>query len=167
MTTEEMEQHLTAVVANRPELKRLMAAKVLTGERLRAEVDAILKEWRIANNRAVKLVDEGVVQQASGRPGNLVWLRGQNEIWIEKQVIRNPQTYLDEIRHELVADALGGGHGTAAAYIEMTNGTIWNAQVILEDAVARTGDVKRSIQNFIVNPANTVRSKRISGHIEA
>jgi hypothetical protein len=127
----------------------LVAARVLTGDKLHQEVRAILKEWEFAQNWSVKYVQNGAAQAASGRTGNLLWMnKAERTLMIERQAAQNPQMFFDQVRHELVAHSLGGGHGTAVAYIQAANGQIWNAQVILETAVQR-GDLAAVVRFFL------------------
>jgi hypothetical protein len=148
MSAEEMEKYLQSVLAKRPDLKSLMAARALKGEPLQKEILRVLHEWEKAQRWTVKFVKPGAAQAASGRAGNLLWLnKGERVLWIEDQVLKNPEQLLKEVRHELVAHALGGGHGTRIAYIEMANGQVWSAQVILENAVER-GDLKGVVKFF-------------------
>jgi hypothetical protein len=85
VSAREMEQHLLEVLAQRPELARLMRASRSNGEALQREVLAALQEWQYLYGQNVKWVENGVVQELTRTPQNFLTLRG-NELWIEKQV---------------------------------------------------------------------------------
>ena len=96
-----METYLLDVLAKRQDLRRLMAAKQLTGERLQQEVTAILHEWQFAQNWTVKYVEKGMASAASGRR-NPLWLNMKDKtLMVEKQIARDPQAFLSNVRHEL------------------------------------------------------------------
>jgi hypothetical protein len=148
VSPEQMETYLLDVLAKRPDLRRLMAAKQLTGERLQQEVKAILHEWQFAQNWTVKYVEKGMASAASGRAGNPLWLNMKDKtLMIEKQIARDPQAFLSNVRHELAGHAVGGGHGAKTAFIQMANGQTWTAHVILKNAVEK-GDLKAVIRAF-------------------
>jgi hypothetical protein len=148
ITTQEMEAYLVDVLAKREDLRRLRAARTLTGETLQQEVAAILNEWQITESWSVKFVEKGVVQTASGRPNRCLWLdNGERTLWIEEEVARNPTQFLADVRNELVTHAVGGGQGASLPYLQMANGQIWNAQVILRSAV-EWGNLKSAVRLF-------------------
>ena len=70
---------------------------------------------------------------ASGRAGNPLWLNMKDKtLMVEKQIARDPQAFLSNVRHELTGHAVGGGHGAKTAFIQMANGQTWTAHVIFE-----------------------------------
>ncbi len=66
---------------------------------------------------------------------------------VEKQIARDPQAFLSNVRHELTGHAVGGGHGAKTAFIQMANGQTWTAHVILKNAVEK-GDLTAVIRAF-------------------
>jgi len=140
VTAEQMETYLQDVVANRPELAKLMRAAASDGAELTKQTLQALEDWQYLHGRNVRWVENGVVQRLEGSaPGNYLSLRPNGELWIERQVsngTRDLQNHFKsvggrwdsvtatleegttgakffhrQVTHELVADALVGKGG--------------------------------------------------------
>ena len=84
-----------------PLLRRLQAARRLSGEAQHRELISILQEFEQTTRTGVRFVPTGAVQAARGA-GNLSSHRIQYRVLqIETQVLQNTQTLLNEITHEL------------------------------------------------------------------
>lgn len=149
LTAEEMEAHLTDILLKRPELRRLMSARVLSGEPLKRATLEALRDWERTYGRSARWQPAAEVLKKTGDPKNLMTLQG-NELWINKEasVLNDPKRFYQELVHELAADSLGKrGTGLADAYLELPNGLKHTDFTILENAILR-GDVRGVVRFF-------------------
>jgi hypothetical protein len=149
LTADEMIAHLKSVVGKHPELRRLMAARVLTEQRLTSATLEILGDWARANGRRIVWKTEAEVVAVTKRADNVMTLQG-NEFWIneETQTLKEAQKFYEEVVHELASDSLGyRGNGIADRFIEMRNGMKFTDQTLLENAVMR-GDIEGVVRFF-------------------
>jgi len=169
LTAEDMQAHLDDVIANRPELARLLGAAGTDGEVLRRQVYKALEDWQYLYGRNVMRVPNGFVQTWRGNE-NLLTLEG-DLLFVEEQVLdgtREIQVFewgtgrelgtrsIDaeestarflyrQVTHELSADALVGHGGDIGQYLAYTTGVggfIYNALFLLENGI-RGGNVHR------------------------
>jgi hypothetical protein len=153
ITIEEMERHLTDVLARRPELRRLMAARVMTGQGRMDAIKIALQEWE--RTQGWKVVEKTAREmQAVTHPKNLMTLRAESrELWINKDRAArwDPNEFYDETVHELAAHALAGRGGSLTeahiAFIGHEFGVTNNAARILESTI-KTGDLKQVLRLF-------------------
>jgi hypothetical protein len=146
--TEEMIAHLTGIVGQHPELRRLMAARVLTGERLIKATHEALGEWARTGGRNVVWKTEAEMVAVT-EAKNLMTLQG-NELWINKEAnaLKEATRFYQEVVHELAADSLGfRGSGFSKFVMELQNGTTFTDLTLLENAVLR-GDIEQVVRFF-------------------
>lgn len=149
LTTEEMIAHLTEIVRQRPELRRLMAARVLTEQRLTSATLEALGDWARAYGRRIEWKTQAEIVKVTKDAENLMTLQG-NELWInaEARSLKEAQEFYKEAVHELISDSLGyRGRGVATRVIESPNGTVFTDQTLLENAVLR-GDIEGVVRFF-------------------
>lgn len=130
LAVEEMEAHLTDILAKRPELRCLM-----------------LEEWENIYQRSVRWRPAAELLKKTGSPTNLMTLQG-NEFWIneEASVLKDPKTFYQEGVHELAADSLGKrGTFMPDRYLELKNGRVISDVRILENAI-QEGNVKEAVR---------------------
>jgi hypothetical protein len=140
-----MEERLVELLAEHPELKRLLEARRLTGDALKKEVETALEEWAKTSGWKVVEKPNNVVQELTGR-GNLATLQyAKKELWIEKQVYQNAERFHRQVAHELAAHALGVKEaGYRAVYLETQVGKKVEALEILDKAF-QEGDLGAAI----------------------
>lgn len=140
-----MEEHLLELMAENPELKRLLEAKKLSGKALDSEVRSILDQWSKANGWKVVEKPNNVVQEFTSR-GNLATLQyAKKELWIEKQVYQNAERFHPQVGHELAAFALGVKEpGYKAVYVLAKDAKKVEALEVLDKAF-QEGDLKGAI----------------------
>jgi hypothetical protein len=149
LTAEEMTTHLVGILGEHPELRRLMAARALSGARLTSATLEVLGEWARTRGRQVVWKSQAELVERTRDPENLMTLQG-NELWInqESRALRNAETFYREVIHELAADSLGTrGTRLAEAYLQTPNGTIFTDLTVLENAVLR-GNVENVVRFF-------------------
>jgi len=149
LTVDEMIAHLTGIVRRHPELRRLMAARVLTEQRLTSATLEILSDWALANGRRIAWKTEAEMVRVTKDADNLMTLQG-NELWIneEAKALKEAQEFYKEVVHELASDSLGyRGVGMSDRFIEMRNGMKFTDQTLLENAVLR-GDIEGVVRFF-------------------
>ena len=149
LSVEEMIAHLTNIVREHPELRRLMAARVLTEQRLTSATLEALGDWARAYGRRVEWKTEAEMVKVTKDAENLMTLQG-NELWIngEAKALKEAQQFYKEVVHELASDSLGyRGSGVAKRFIEMKNGMKFTDQTLLENAVLQ-GDIERVVRFF-------------------
>jgi hypothetical protein len=149
LSAEEMIAYLTNIIRQHPELRRLMAARVLTAQRLTSATLEILGDWARANGRRIVWKTEAEMVKVTKDAKNLMTLQG-NELWIngEAKALKEAMEFYKEVVHELVSDSLGiRGTGWAKRFIEMQNGMKFTDQMLLENAVLQ-GDVERVVRFF-------------------
>jgi hypothetical protein len=105
-----MEQHLDAVLAARPDLRRLMAARVMTGQGRMDAIKIALDEfertqgWRVVEKTAAEM-------EAVTTRGNIVMLRpDRRELWINRDRAArwDAEEFYDQVVHDLGGHALVG-----------------------------------------------------------
>jgi len=146
ITAREMEQHLDAVLRARPDLRRLMAARVMTGEGRMKAIKIALKEfedtqhWKVVEKTAAEM-------EAVTTRDNIVTLRAdRRELWINKDRAArwDPEDFYEHVVHDLGAHALAGRGGTLTAadipFVgdEFRRG-ITDALALLERTIRREG----------------------------
>jgi len=149
LSVEEMIAHLTNIVREHPELRRLMAARVLTEQRLTSATLEALGDWARAYGRRVEWKTEAEMVKVTKDAENLMTLQG-NELWIngEAKALKDANEFYKEVVHELASDSLGyRGSGVAKRFIEMKNGMKFTDQTLLENAVLQ-GDIERVVRFF-------------------
>jgi hypothetical protein len=150
MTADEMEAYLREVLANRPDLRRLMAARVMTGQGRMDAINIALQEfertqgWTVVEKTAAEM-------EAVTTRGNIVTMRAQTrELWIniERANRWDPEQFYNHVVHDLSAHALAGRGGTLGAQELPFLGDAFtrhaNGLFILEEAVKR-GDLEAAI----------------------
>jgi len=149
LSAEEMIAHLTNIVRQHPELRRLMAARVLTAQRLTSATLEALGDWARAGGRRVVWKTEAEMVKVTKDAENLMTLQG-NELWIngEAKALKEAKEFYKEVVHELASDSLGyRGNGIAKHFIKMENGMQFTDQTLLENAVQQ-GDIERVVRFF-------------------
>ena len=149
LSVEEMIAHLTGIVRQRPELRRLMAASVLTEQRLTSATLEAVDEWARTRGRRVVWKTEAEMVKVTKDAKNLMTLQG-NELWIneEAKALKEAKVFYQEVVHELASDSLGyRGSGLAKFFIEMQNGMKYTDQTLLENAVLR-GNIEQVVRFF-------------------
>ena len=147
LTAEEMTKHLGGILGDHPELRRLMAARVLTDQRLTSATLEALDDWQRLYGRRVVWKSEAEMVARTGNPENLMTHQG-NELWINEQAkaLKVAKRFHSEVVHELAADSLGiRGVGMAKAYLELPNGTRFTDFWLLENAILK-GDVETVVR---------------------
>src|SRR5262249_52979757 len=107
LTVEEMIAHLTKVGRQHPALRRLMAALVLTEQRLTSATLEALGEWARSRGRRVVWKTEAEMVKVTTAE-NLMTLQG-SELWInqEARALKEASVFYREVVHELASDSLG------------------------------------------------------------
>jgi hypothetical protein len=149
ITVEEMERHLTDVLARRPELRRLMGARAMTD---RARIEAIklaLEEWE--RTQGWKVVRKAASEMPVGNP---MTLRAEvRELWINRNEVAHWRLdkFYEETVHEMAAHALKGSGGrfdeTVVAFVGELFQQHNNALFILEQAI-KTGDLQHVLRLY-------------------
>jgi hypothetical protein len=148
-SVEEMIAHLTNVVRQHPELRRLMAARVLTEQRLTSATLEILGDWARAGGRRVVWKTEAEMVKVTKDATNLMTRQG-NEFWIneEAKALKEAGEFYRQVVHELASDSLGiRGTGQMKRFIEMKNGMPFSEQTLLENAI-QDGDIEKVVRFF-------------------
>lgn len=155
ISAEEMERYLRDILANRPELRRLMAARVMTGEGRMQAIKIALQEWE--RTQGWKVVEKSAAEmRAVTTPTNLATLRPDTrQLWVNKDLADrwDPQMYYETISHELSAHALAGRGGTFTERdlpfvgAQFSRG-ITDALSILEQSIAHHGGVEWITRTF-------------------
>jgi hypothetical protein len=111
LTPTQITQYFRELLANRPDLRRLMAARVMTGQGRMDAIKIALKEfgdtqpgWKVVEKTAAEM-------EAVTTPNNLVMIRAQTkELWINTERANrwDPDVFYDEVVHDLSAHALAG-----------------------------------------------------------
>jgi hypothetical protein len=149
LSADEMIAHLTDIVRQRPELRRLMAASVLTEQRLTSATLEAVDEWARTRSRRVVWKTEAEMVKVTNDAKNLMTLQG-NELWIneEAKALKEAKVFYQEVVHELASDSLGyRGSNWAKFFLEMPNGTKYTDQTLLENAVLR-GNIEQVVRFF-------------------
>jgi len=149
LSVEEMIAYLTNIIRQHPELRRLMAARVLTEQRLTSATLEVLGDWARANGRRIVWKTEAEMVKVTKDATNLMTLQG-NELWIneEAKALKEAMEFYKQVVHELASDSLGiRGTGWAKRFIEMQNGMKFTDQTLLENAVQR-GDIEGVVRFF-------------------
>jgi len=154
VAVEEMERILTEVLAQRPELRRLMAAQVMTGEGRMQAIKIAWQEWE--RTQGWKVVQKTAKEmEAVTHPQNLMTLRAQTrELWINKDRAArwDPDVLYRETAHEFSAHALTGRGGSFTgsdlAFIGHEFSRTNNALFILENAITLPGGLQRVLQTY-------------------
>jgi hypothetical protein len=84
LSAEEMIAYLTNIIRQHPELRRLMAARVLTEQRLTSATLEVLGDWARANGRRIMWKTEAEMVKVTKDAKNLMTLQG-NELWINER----------------------------------------------------------------------------------
>jgi hypothetical protein len=153
MTADELEAYLAQVLSSRPDLQRLMAARIMSGEGRIGAIRAALREftdtqrWRVVEKTTAEMRAMGL------DPANLAQMRSATrELWIV--IDRAPldsQEFFRQLVHDLSAHALAGRGGrlgaadlpfVGAEFMEHNNG-LW----ILEHAIME-GDLGKVLAIF-------------------
>lgn len=101
LSVQDMRQLIELIWREFPVVRRVYAARTLTGAARIRELEAILQEFSRGTGMVVRRVPTGTVQAARG-PGNLSSLRvAEGELLIEQQVFADADILLSEVRHEL------------------------------------------------------------------
>jgi len=147
LSLEEMIAHLTHIVQQNPWLRRLMAARVLTGKSLiRATIEA-LGDWTRATGHRIVWKTQAEMVKVTRDVTNLMTLQG-NELWInrEAKALKEAQKFYDTVVHELASDSLGyRGRGPAKRFMEMRNGMPYTDQTLLEHVI-KNGEIEREVR---------------------
>jgi hypothetical protein len=145
LSAEEMEQYLAQVLAARPDLRRLMAARVMTGQGRMDAIKIALDEfertqgWKIVSKTAREM-------EAVTTKGNIVHMRNDTkELWInnERAARWDPERFYEHTVHDLAAHALAGRGGSLGArelpFIGAEFNQATNGLFILEQTIRREG----------------------------
>jgi hypothetical protein len=152
LSLDEMEAYLREVLANRPDLRRLMAARVMTGQ---GRVDAIkiaLNEfektqgWKVVEKPAAEMQAAGIARD------NLVAMRSQTkQLWINREAVGPSDAFYEHVVHDLSAHALAGRGGSLTAaelpFIGESFGRVNNGLFLLENAI-KEGNLEEVIETF-------------------
>jgi hypothetical protein len=108
VTAEQMETYLSKLLKTRPYLGRLVKARGLQGAKLTEETIRAMEEWAKQPGKTLKWVKDGVVQRATGLPGNTASLSiFENTLVVEETAIANPAEFYKQVAHDLAADTVG------------------------------------------------------------
>jgi hypothetical protein len=114
MSPEQMEQYLASVLAARPDLRRLMAARVMTGQGRMDAIKGALKEFE--QTQGWKVVEKSAREmEAVTTRGNIVHMRNETrELWINRDRAArwDPDEFYEQTVHDLSAHALAGRGGS-------------------------------------------------------
>lgn len=156
VSVDEMEVHLTRILRNRPELRRLIDARLLSGDALRAEVRGTLDQWAKQYGKQIEYAGTEEMKKVTSA-SNLMTLQppGIRSKLLINKVLLDPGSeleFFEQTAHELVADALGwsggaGAHNMAFVCAEFRNG-INTAQTFLENAIKHGADIAAQLKAF-------------------
>lgn len=154
LSLDEMQAYLREVLANRPDLRRLMAARVMTGQGRMDAIRVALNEfertqgWRVVERSAADMEAAGIART------NIVSLRSQTrELWINRDSAArfDADEFYTHVVHDLSAHALAGRGGTLGAaelpFIGAEFGQANNGLFILQSAV-KEGNLEQVIATF-------------------
>lgn len=117
LTPPEMETFLKEVLSKKPWLARLRVAHRLDGKSLDDALMKILKEWQDSTGKLFLPVNKGSVKRL-GSSGEGGWARdklsGKEVLIIEKEAVRSPKKFLEEVTHELSYEAVRTATGQPA-----------------------------------------------------
>jgi hypothetical protein len=149
-----MVKYLRDLLANRPDLRRLMAARTTTGMHRLETIKLALKEFE--QTQGWKVVEKTAAQmEAVTTKNNLVTLRAEiKEVWINTERANrwDPDVFYDHVVHDLSAHALAGRGGVlgpnALPFVghDFTAG-ITDGLTLLEQSITR-GNVDWIVQTF-------------------
>jgi hypothetical protein len=151
LTAEEMNKHLTSILEKHPELRRLMAARVLTKQRLTSATIAALGDWEQLYGRRVAWKSEAEMVARTGNPKNLMTHQG-NELWINQEAkeLKVAQTFYQEAVHELAADSLGiRGSAAIETYLDVLGPTRFSSDFFLLENAILQGDVEKLVEKAV------------------
>ncbi len=144
ITAEEMTEHLDAVLTARPDLRRLMAARVMTGAGRMDAIKIALKEFE--DSQRWKVVEKTAAEmEAVTTRNNIVHMRAETrELWInsERAARWDPEEFYEQVVHDLGAHALvghGGEIGHLLAYISDRLRALTNSLRLLEHTIMHEG----------------------------
>lgn len=148
VTIEEMRAYLMEILAARPDLRRLMSARALSGTGRLDAIKAALREFETTTNW--KVVEKTAAQmEAVTARDNIVTLRAQiREVWINKDRAArwDADEFYEHVVHDLSAHALVGRGGTFGAkdlvFVGEEFTSINNALFVLENAIMQ-GNLER------------------------
>jgi hypothetical protein len=150
----QMVKYLRDLLANRPDLRRLMAARTTTGMHRLETIKLALKEFE--QTQGWKVVEKTAAQmEAVTTKNNLVTLRAEiKEVWINTERANrwDPDVFYDHVVHDLSAHALAGRGGVlgpnALPFVghDFTAG-ITDGLTLLEQSITR-GNVDWIVQTF-------------------
>jgi hypothetical protein len=114
LTPTQITQYFKELLANRPDLRRLMAVRTTKGMYRLETIKLALKEF--GDTQGWKVVEKTAAEmEAVTTKNNLVTLRAQiKEVWInvERANRWDPDVFYDHVVHDLSAHALAGHGGT-------------------------------------------------------
>jgi hypothetical protein len=154
LTPTQMTQYLKELLATRPDLRRLMAARTTTGMYRLETIKLALKEFE--QSQGWKIVEKTAAEmEAVTTKNNLVTLRAEiREVWINTERANrwDPDVFYDHVVHDLSAQALAGRGGLlgedALPFVghEFTSG-VTDGLTLLERSI-RQGNVDWIVQIF-------------------
>jgi hypothetical protein len=154
VTADEMEAYLREVLARRPDLRRLMAARVMTGQGRMDAIQIALKEFERTQGWKVVEKPAAVMEAAGIERDNIVSMRAElRELWInnERAARFDPDDFYDHVVHDLSAHALVGRGGrldaTVLPFIGESFSRANHGLFILEQAI-KQGDLEQVIAIF-------------------
>jgi hypothetical protein len=151
MTADELQAYLAQILSSRPDLQRLMAARLMSGEGRINAIRAALREftdtqhWTVAEKTTAQMEAMGL------NPANLAQMRSATrELWIvvDREPLDSPEFY-DELVHDLSAHALAGRGGSLGPadlpfFVGLPYSRVNNGLFALQNAI-QTGDLARVI----------------------
>jgi len=154
LTPTQMAQYLKELLATRPDLRRLMAARTTTGMHRLETIKLALKEFE--QTQGWKVVEKTAAQmEAVTTKNNLVTLRAEiREVWINTERANrwDPDVFYDHVVHDLSAHALAGRGGLlgsdALPFVgqEFTSG-VTDGLTLLERSITQ-GNVDWIVRTF-------------------
>jgi hypothetical protein len=155
LTPTQMTQYFKELLANRPDLRRLMAVRTTKGMYRLETINRALREfestqgWRVVERTAAQM-------EAVTTRGNLVMMRADlRELWInvERANRWDPDVFYEHVVHDLSAHALAGRGGVLTELDlpfvghEFTSG-ITDGLTLLERSIGREGNVDWIVKFF-------------------
>jgi hypothetical protein len=154
LTPTEMTQYLKELLATRPDLRRLMAARTTTGMYRLETIKLALKEFE--QSQGWKVVEKTAAEmEAVTTKNNLVTLRAEiREVWINTERANrwDPDVFYRHVVHDLSAQALAGRGGVLGADAlpfvghEFTSG-VTDGLALLERSIGE-GNVDWIVRSF-------------------
>lgn len=117
VSAEEMAQYLTQVLQRRPDLRRLIAARTMTGQGRMDAINIALREFEQTQRWAVVEKSAAEMEAVTTR-NNLVTLRADvRQVWINRDRANrwDPEKFYEHVVHDLSAHALAGRGGVLNA----------------------------------------------------